>query len=226
MLVFSLSTVASDPATLKKDTSHIDVRKFDQLQLNEYRSQKEFNYQLQKPGQMSLWERFWMWLWEQYYRLMQNTGFRLGFKMFLWALAIGVVLYAVLKIIGMEKVMWLIRGRRESGMDYEVEQENIYAINFNEAIEHAISRKNYRLAIRLLYLKLLRELADKDLIRWKINKTNIDYGRELSATPYGQGFEQVTRIYEYAWYGEFPVEENSFLQVRKVFQQYQQKITR
>jgi Domain of unknown function (DUF4129) len=226
MIFFTFTTVAGDSLTMKKDSSHLEVRTFDQPQLDEYKSQKEFNYQMQKPAELSLWDRFWMWFWEQYYRLMQNTGFRVGFKIFLWALAIGVVLYAVLKIIGMEKVMWLIKGRKEGSLDYSVEQEDIYSINFNEAIEEAISRKNFRLAIRLFYLRLLKELADKELIRWKINKTNIDYSRELSVTIYGQGFDEVTNIYEYAWYGEFEVEEDSFLQIRNVFHQFQQKISR
>lgn len=222
----SFRASGGDSLALKKDTSSVEARTFDSLQMNQYKSLRDFNYQLQKPGEMGLWDRFWMWFWEQYYRLMQNSGFRVGFKIFLWLLAIGVVLYAVLKIIGMEKVMWLIRGRKESGMDYSVEDDNIYSINFSEAIEEAITNKNFRLAIRLYYLKLLKDLADKDLIKWKINKTNDDYSRELSTTVYGRGFDQVTRIYEYSWYGEFPVEESSFLQIRITFQQFQLKIPR
>jgi hypothetical protein len=75
-----------------------------------------------------------------------------------------------------------------------------------------------------MYLQALRQLADKNLIRWKINKTNDDYARELSSTSYGPGFNNITISYEYVWYGEFEIEENTFGRIRQQFQQFNREV--
>jgi hypothetical protein len=205
---------------LKEDSSAVELRKFDAGKINGYRSNKDFKYDLQKPTEMGFWDRFWFWVWEQYSRAMANDGVRVSFKIFLWALAIGVILFAIVKIVGMEKVAFLIRGRKETGLGYTEEQEDIYAIDFNRAIDEAVRNKEFRFATRLMYLQALRQLADKNLINWKINKTNDDYVRELSITSYGPGFNNITRSYEYVWYGEFEIEENAFGKVKQQFQQF------
>ena len=224
ILAMPFSGMAGEPLPVKKDYGKVTIRKFEEEQINEYRTQKEFNYRLQKPAEMSLWDRFWNWVWEQYYRAMENKGFRVGFKVFLWILAIGVAVFVILRIVGMEKVMWLVKGRKEAPLNFVSEDTDIYAINFNEAIEDAISKKEFRLAIRLLYLKSLRQLADKNLIHWKINKTNVDYSAELSRTNFADSFNLITRIYEFAWYGEFAVDEDAFRQAQLLFNQFQQKL--
>ena len=64
--------------------------------------------------------------------------------------------------------------------------------------------------LSLPFLKLLKELTDKNLISWKIDKTNSDYSIELSNSKYSKQFKELAFLYEYIWYGDFPVDDTNF----------------
>ncbi len=98
--------------------------------------------------------------------------------------------------------------------------ENIFDINYQKEIESAIREKNYRLAIRLLFLRALKSMANKDIIRYKQEQTNLDYLVQLHNTGYYKDFFRLTRHYEYAWYGQFDVSSNSFTIIQKEFENF------
>ena len=86
-------------------------------------------------------------------------------------------------------------------------------------LKQALSEENYRQAIRLKYLKILKKLMDKQLIHWRAEKTNTDYINELPKGPLKLQFGQLTRPYNYIWYGQQPVDSEVFLSAESSFQQ-------
>ena len=114
---------------------------------------------------------------------------------------------------------------KEEALGYFVVEENIHAINFDAAIEKAIADKNFRFAVRLLYLQTLKNLAGIGLINWQVNKTNIAYVEELNGNIHQAGFRNLTRQFEKNWYGYLPIEESEFRQVMNHFNQFNQKLT-
>ena len=59
------------------------------------------------------------------------------------------------------------------------ETENIFEINFQQEIDKAVQAGNYRLAVRLLFLRLLKNLAEKNIIQYQQDRTNFDYLMQL-----------------------------------------------
>jgi hypothetical protein len=106
----------------------------------------------------------------------------------------------------------------------EEETEDIFAINYQKEIDKALSNGNYRLAIRLMYLRLLRDLSQKNIIRYKHERTNFDYLLQLSSTSYYHDFFRVTRNYEYSWYGHFEVDKGKFDIIKSDFSSFERKI--
>ena len=45
-------------------------------------------------------------------------------------------------------------------LPYEVEEDTIYGVDFSGGIADALSRSDYREAVRLLYLQTLKQLSD------------------------------------------------------------------
>jgi hypothetical protein len=89
-----------------------------------------------------------------------------------------------------------------------VEQdENLNLLNFDELFRSALDNKQYRLAIRYLFLKSLKLLSDKEMIELKNNKTNHQYFLEIKNTQIANVFQEATLSFEWIWYGEFPVNE-------------------
>jgi hypothetical protein len=90
-------------------------------------------------------------------------------------------------------------------------------LTFDQWIEAAVADKEYRLAIRLYFLKLLKILDQKDLIEWKNFKTNTDYVRELKDNSLYKPFRDLSFSYEYIWYGEFEPNLEEFEEVSQDF---------
>ena len=71
--------------------------------------------------------------------------------------------------------------------------------------------------MRLYYLAVLKELSLKELIKWKKDKTNGEYLRELAGSRLFGTVQEVTLIFERVWYGKTAVQEEDFLQMEAKF---------
>ncbi len=102
-------------------------------------------------------------------------------------------------------------------------EENIEKVEFGyleQALEKALLQKNFRMAIRIHYLWLLKVLYEKELIKWKKDKTNHTYISELakkSSQESADSFRKLTLWYEKAWYGESKIDEKDFRRVETYF---------
>ncbi|HEY4151308.1 MAG TPA: DUF4129 domain-containing protein [Chitinophagaceae bacterium] len=206
------------------DSSAVHLRSISNASLGKYRDDKEFNYSQQHAEGMSLWDRFWAWVNRNIGRAASDNAWWSFIKLVLWGLCISAFVYAILKFTGMQRIGLFTGNKKAEELDYVVTEDDIYAINFNEAIAKAIEQKNYRLGIRLLYLQTLRRMADRELIRWKLNKTNDVYAQELFGSDYYKDFAWLTLAYDYAWYGDFPVREDRFAELQQHFQTFQRQL--
>ncbi|HEY9362149.1 MAG TPA: hypothetical protein VIQ00_02725 [Chitinophagaceae bacterium] len=109
-----------------------------------------------------------------------------------------------------------------SGMDPIT--ESIFDIDYSTEINNAIHSFNYRLATRLLFLRLLKNMSENNVIQYKQQRTNFDYLVQLQQTNYYNEFFRLTRNYEYAWYGKFDVSKEAFNAIRNDFEKFEQKI--
>lgn len=208
-------------AIVRTDTSKIDVKQFDAKAINNYHKDKDFNYSGEAVGQPTFWERFWNWLWGKIMQLFGKVPFAGPFlKYLLLGLAITLLIYVIFKSLGID-AMQLLRGdAKKLDLPYSESLENIHEMNFDAEIEKAISRHDFRLAVRLLYLKCLKQLSDKELIRWQIDKTNAAYIYELTDPVQKQTFGLLTRQFEFIWYGDFSIDKDTFSKINALFQNF------
>lgn len=96
-------------------------------------------------------------------------------------------------------------------------EEHIEGINLDAYITEALAEKNYRLAIRYMYLKSLKELSLINVISWHFDKTNTDYYNEIDNLEVKRSFKKVSYLYDYVWYGEFALDETGFTNAQKEF---------
>jgi hypothetical protein len=108
--------------------------------------------------------------------------------------------------------------------DDEVGSEDIFAINYQKDINKAEANGNFRLAIRLMFLRLLKDMAERNIIQYKQDKTNLDYLIQLHPTGYYDNFFRITRNYEYSWYGKFDVGEDAYRIIRNDFSQFDHQL--
>lgn len=204
---------------LKTDSSQLVVRHFDTGKLLKYRSKKAFTYDDTPPATENLWSRFWRWFWKQVNALLANKISGNIIKYIVIAAVIALIVFLVIRFIGMD--MKMISGKSKSiTVPYEESMDNIHEISFEEEIEKATATGNYRLAVRLFYLRTLKVLNDRGLIDWQPEKTNQVYVNELKEDDRKQSFVQLTRQFEYVWYGEFFIDKEAFSTLKRDFDHF------
>lgn len=215
---------ANKTLELRRDTaSKIEVRTFSQTQLNKYRSSPDFQYISNKPEALTWWDRVKQWFFQKLVDIIQfSTETNLG-KTILILLAIAFIIYAAYKMIGADKTGLWAKKNPESVFQ-DLTDENIHTIDFDRLINDAAAENNYRLAIRLWYLKTLKNLSGKNFISWKPGKTNYEYVAELEQTQYKVPFNKLTHDFEYSWYGEAAVTSGEYGALKEQFANFNQQL--
>lgn len=140
-----------------------------------------------------------------------------GLQFVLWGLAALFVLFVIYKL-----------AFAEGGFRKKIAESNVKVLeeedvtptpgkNFDPLIAKAVSENNYRLAVRYLYLQLLQKLTAAGAIEFAVDKTNMEYLRELTGKPYKEGVTELTRYYDYVWYGEFEMNAELYIKVESKF---------
>jgi hypothetical protein len=103
--------------------------------------------------------------------------------------------------------------------------DDIFAINYQKELDRATAGKDYRLAIRLMYLRLLKSSAEKNIIQYAQERTNFEYLSQAHKTSYYNEFFRLTRNFEYAWYGKFTVTDQAFEKIKNDFDNFNNKLS-
>lgn len=219
---FVYSSVPAQKAhPFRTDNSVVKLRSFDKTALNEYRADKHFQYgEVKENLSPSLWDQFWNWFWSLFRGTMSNAKSGGIFKYIFLILGCVALIFIVVKLSGMDYEL-LFTGRSKGlDIDYSENMENIHVIHFDDEINKALQNKNYRLAVRLLYLKLLKRLNDSGRIKWEADKTNSTYINELQDPLQREKFRLLTLRFEYVWYGSFPVDGEAYHKINNSFSEF------
>jgi len=200
------------------DRSRVEVRRPASGELDSYRRDPDFRYEQDYQPRPSLMGKLWEWIVRKINAFLTSESYDKFWKYVILAGVAGLVVYLLLRA----DLTGALFGRSASAtpLAYQTVEENIHEIAFGDRIDEAITQRNYRLAVRLYYLQTLKHLTDRQVIHWQPDKTNRQYAIELASTPYRSDFDALTRQYEYAWYGEFPVSEEQFNRAREQFEAF------
>lgn len=176
----------------------------------------DFNYTTSKPKKTG-WDGLAKWLRDLFG---SQTGAWAGIfiKIFGFLVA-GFILYLVISYFVSSDGNFIFRKKQKSiAIEDEEIIENIHEIDFTERLRKAELQKEFRSAIRYQFLIILKKLSDKKQIDWNVEKTNHDYLKELKSEQAKTYFSELLYIFEYVWYGEFDINEETYQQLKKKFE--------
>lgn len=198
---------------------------FDKDQLNRYKEQPEFDYAQETE------DTWWIQL-KRYLKLQLNslmnwvfgdipTG---GFLLFLlqvlpYVIILGMLLMLIWLFHRMNPEGILLKTPRQEHVWLDEEEEIVQRRNINSLIEKALADKDYKSAIRYQYLLVLQILNQQEIINYQSAKTNEEYAREINSEPLRAAFRQLSRIYDYTWYGSFAASQETFKKMNQDLQQ-------
>ena len=130
-------------------------------------------------------------------------------------IGLGALLVLFLSWLVWKKNPKLFMPKEDDPLDYDVQEDTIYGVDFEAGISEALSQKDYRQAVRLLYLQTLKQLSDAGHIDWQPSKTPSQYVRE-----YGQkAFAELSQHFIRVRYGNFEATEELFQEMKELQQQ-------
>ncbi|SHG41735.1 hypothetical protein [Winogradskyella jejuensis] len=204
-----------------QDSSKIDIISFKEGLAERY-SGDEFNYNINDTGGVNLIQRvlrkFFGWLSDLF-------GFDVSFvnyktlEYIIYGLLGCGALYLLIKFLLENPVSSVFKTETKTIDGFNYIEENIETIDFDSLITDALKDNNYRLATRFLYLKSLKTLSTKGIIEWHYDKTNNDYLQEIKDNQVKSLFKRASYIYDYVWYGEFPIDEANYNKNKADFHQ-------
>lgn len=205
-----------DEADYPTDTINFQPRSFSESKLQELREDKDFNYAEPPTVGESLLDRLMRWLGDFIERMFYNvTGTDWG-NVLLYVLAVIVLVVIVLAVLKVDAFRIITKG--DSNVTKGVFHENIHVMDFEKLIHEALAKRDFRNAVRLVFLQSLKLLSDRQHIDWQPGKTNHDYLDEVQTLEVKQGLGQLSYYFDYAWYGGFPISEIQFNRVKTIFE--------
>lgn len=218
----------TDSLYVKKDTSSIVQKQFDSNAIEKYNAIKDFNYvEEQLEAAPSFFERILKWAGHQFLRLLEwifgikyASGIFAKILLALPYIIAGIVLLLLLKFfLKVNSSSLISSSKNRTIVSITEEEEFIKSKDLLTLVELAIENKNYRLAVRYYYLNILKQLENKELIIWEQQKTNEDYIHEITPQNIQKSFVNLTRLYDFVWYGNFIINDVEFARVESDFKQ-------
>ncbi|MBW1295960.1 DUF4129 domain-containing protein [Aquimarina litoralis] len=219
----SIDTAQNEEIIYDLDSSK-EIKEFNRDEIEKLKEEDDFDYtEYEEPD--NIWTQFKRWvgqLWSRFLKWIFGAGEITGFWAVLLKLLPYIIIIGVLFLLG-----WLFMKVNPRDMLFEKQEppqiilsedeDIIQNQNIQDLIEQALKEHNYRLAIRYYYLSVLKKLSDTELIAWESQKTNTDYLKELQDTSLKQKFQNITRLYDFIWYGSFEIDQTSFRQAEQKF---------
>lgn len=99
-------------------------------------------------------------------------------------------------------------------------EEHMDTADLNAELAKAEQREDWRTALRFQYLLVLRRLMEKDLIDMEPRYTDQDYLHQLEDPADRAGFQRISFLFKWAWYGGAPMEAQHYEELAPAFRQF------
>ncbi|MBI3519403.1 MAG: hypothetical protein HY062_08620 [Bacteroidetes bacterium] len=147
-----------------------------------------------------------------------------GFKYVFYILVAGAILFLVVKIlqnINASPAIDIDKGRVYTLSEVE---EKILEIDLDKIFNEALLAGDYRLALRINFLIIIKILTLSGKISWTKEKTNWEYYHEIKDHVIALKFKEIVEPFETIWYGEHAINENQFNRLLPSYESFKKQL--
>ncbi len=210
VLFSGLAQVEKDSVPLTQDTnSKLLLRTLDENLTQKYQG-KEFDYDIRDGESQNFLARFLNWVMNglrNVFGIDIPPGITKILEYLIYGLMAALAIYLLIRFLTGENASAIFRKKEAATINLNLAEEHIENLDLDALINDAIQQKNYRLAIRYQYLKVLKTLSQHQIIEWHYEKTNQDYEKEIEAPKIRLLFKDVSYLYDHIWYGEQEIDD-------------------
>jgi hypothetical protein len=222
-LIFALSTRAEELISPVSGGNCPDTMfrmiNYPEIDFAPYYADKSMHYGKEPLQVTGFWNRWFL-------RMIRVLGTILNQK------AIPVIMYLVIFSMCAFILVRFLRGEadsvfqknNENSIFFEEEGAQLTGSDLAVLLQEEISSGNYNKAVRILFLQTLQHLANHGLISLHPEKTNSDFLYEIPDVRIRDQFRDLTRIYEFLWYGNQALDHSWFNRIASKFRLFNDQI--
>lgn len=223
LVVETVLRSTSEAGGIPYDSVTSKIIRLDDGVLDTYRQSGDYNYGFDPPPSSSLGNALLLWIRNKVANFLRNIISYDVFEIILYVLGIATVVILVMSMMK-TGIFSFISGKKSENLSFSLVDEDIHVMDFPSLISQAIGRGEYRYAVRLHYLHILKILTDGGLILWKPEKTNKEYVADVSMTSLSEPFRLISRTFDYVWYGERSITEEEYKMIEQQCEQCKQLV--
>lgn len=147
-----------------------------------------------------------------------------GFKYLFYIIIAGAIIFLVVKIlqnINSSPNIDLDKGRVYTLAEVE---NKILDIDLDKILNDAILAADFRLALRINFLIIIKMLSLNGKIIWTKEKTNWEYYNEIKDLAIALKFKDIVEPFETIWYGEHELTESQFKRLQPAYDTFKNKL--
>lgn len=209
-LLHAQTAVLRAQSVVRVDSSRLERRVPPAATLARFRDDDTFDYGLMYREPESISEAIWRWISDFFRSLLGADGIVTFWDIVGYVILGAALVFIAIKLSDADTRSLFFRTKDESDDGAAIIEEDVRGIDYPAQIERAIASGDLRLAVRLHYLRLLRDLGESGAITLRHDKTDRDYARELRGSPRQSGFQRASLLFEYVWYGDFPIDREGY----------------
>ncbi len=148
-----------------------------------------------------------------------------GFKYVFYIIIAGAIIFLVVKIlqnINSSPNIDVDKGRVYTLSEVE---DKMLDIDLDKILNNALLAADFRLALRINFLIIIKMLSLSNKIIWKKEKTNWEYFNELKDPTIALKFKEIVEPFETIWYGEHELSESQFNKLQHAYNVFKNKLT-
>lgn len=85
------------------------------------------------------------------------------------------------------------------------------------ALENALKKGDYRLAVRVYFTFIMKELIERRWVKWEKGKTLSSYQNEMLQRAEHDGFSKTVNLFEIVWFGKRKINQSDFQMIEGPF---------
>ena len=147
-----------------------------------------------------------------------------NFKFVFYFLIIGLVVFLIIKIVSSFKKNPAIKPNAISISSIEEIEEKMHELDLEILLKEALQDKNYRIALRINFLIIIKMLSQRGYIIWAKEKTNWEYHSEVKDKNLSSLFRDIIVSFEPVWYGEHQLTEEQFNAVSPTYENFKKQL--
>lgn len=141
-----------------------------------------------------------------------KPSFEIGNAKYIFYIVIaGAILFVIIMLsVNHKKEQVTVNQNIQVSIDIQEIEEQAMEMDLEKVLSELIAKGDYKGALRIKFLIVIKLLVSKGKIEWMKEKTNWDYFYELEKYPFSVEFKKMITWFDRIWYGDVSITSNQY----------------